>query len=262
MQAGLSVISGGAEGIDGAAHRGALQANGATLVVAPAGWERPYPPQHGELFEQIVSRGGGYLSENAPDVPATQASFFPRNACLVALAHAVVVVEAGYRSGARNAAKHARRLGRKLFAVPAAPWSTTGRGCLVELRNGASLLESAKDVLDHLAQAHVHALGAQLTLAYEERRPPPGVGKRTRPKSSAAATHPGSLGRCTTGEEGSLGQAALEVLGALRGGARHADAVCEATGLAPSDVQRQLFELRLHGYVGMDPSGALALLRP
>jgi DNA processing protein len=224
-RAGVCVLSGGAQGIDAAAHRGALAAGGSTLVVAPAGWHKPFPPEHAELFRAIVAAGGGHLSLCDPRAPATRSRFFPRNACLVALADAVVVVEAGVRSGARNAAKHARVLGRRLFAVPSAPWIKTGRGCLLELRAGAALCESAKDVLAYLSASGAHALGhePQLSLALGE-----GVGSEP-----------------------------LGVLEAIRSGANTPDAVCERTGLEISEVQRAIFDLRISGQVGMDPTGLL-----
>jgi DNA processing protein len=227
-RAGLCVLSGGAKGIDAAAHRGALESGGLTLVVAPSGWHRPYPPEHAELFDRVVRGGGGHLSLCPPDVAASQARFFPRNACLVALSYGVVVVEAGFRSGARNAAKHARTLGRKLFVVPSAPWISSGRGCIAELRAGASLLESAKDVLGYLAQINVHALGQQLGLPLPRPTPP------------------------AAGASG--------VLSALKAGACTADAICEATGLAAGEVQQELFALRLRGVVVQEPCGALILI--
>src|SRR6185503_20147276 len=110
----VAVFSGGAKGIDTAAHVGALRAGGATVVMAPAGFDRPFPERNAPLFERIVAEGGAYVSLLADDEPATPVSFFPRNACLVALAHVLVVVEAGFRSGARNAARWARALARPL----------------------------------------------------------------------------------------------------------------------------------------------------
>lgn len=146
-RAGVSVVSGGAVGIDGAAHRGALAAGGPTLVVAPSSYERPYPAQHAELFAQILEAGGGLLSEHAAEAVAQRHVFFRRNAIMVACSAAVVLVEAPYRSGARNAALWARRLGRPLFVVPHAPWNAKGRGCITELRLGAQPLMNHKDVL-------------------------------------------------------------------------------------------------------------------
>src|SRR3954468_417449 len=158
-EAGVAVLSGGAKGIDTAAHRGALAAGGVTVVVAPAGFERPYPEQNAELFRQVVAAGGAYLSLPEPNCPASRGIFFARNACLVALAHLIVVVESPIRSGARNAAAHARRLGRPLFAVPAPPWHGNGRGCLAELQLGAQVLISVKDLLRALRDQNLHPVG-------------------------------------------------------------------------------------------------------
>jgi len=228
--AGICVISGGAKGIDAAAHRGALARGGSTLVVAPSGWYRAYPTEHADLYRRIVDAGGGYLSLCEPHSAATQGGFFPRNACLVALSDAVVVVQAAFRSGARNAAKHARRLSRKLFVVPSAPWVSKGKGCILELRAGASLLESAKDVLAYLAAANLHPKAGQLALGF-----------------AAPLT---------------TGTAASRVLAALRAGARSVDAVCQATRLSVGEVQAEILALRLQGLVALDPSGALRLLGP
>ena len=161
--AGVTILSGGALGIDSEAHRGALHAGGPTVVVAPAGFERPYPPENAPLFESILAAGGAYLSARAPTEAADLGTFFPRNAVLVALAHALVVVEAPVRSGARNAAQCARRLGRPLLVVPSAPWNLRGRGCIVELRLGARVLGSSRDVLGALAEQRLHpiALGSR-----------------------------------------------------------------------------------------------------
>jgi DNA processing protein len=245
VEAGVSVLSGGAAGIDAAAHRGALSAGGRTLVVAPAGFQRPFPALHRELFEQVVESGGGYLSLCAPDEPAQQPRFFARNASLVALSRVVVVVEAGFRSGARNAAKYARQFGRKLFVVPAAPWVAQGRGCIAELKAGAQPLESAKDVLAFLESCDQDESGsAQLGLPLSV----PALPTSTRPTSqpSQPKVPPGKS----------------PVLDAVRAGAATADEICQCTRLGASEVQRELFALRLQGVLGQDPTGALYCIGP
>ncbi len=169
-EAGVAVLSGGAKGIDTEAHRGALARGGVTVVVAPAGFNRPYPEKNAELFRQIVAEGGAYLSLPEPNCPASRGIFFARNGCLVALAHLVVVVESPIRSGARNAAAHARRLGRPLFVVPVPPWHGNGRGCLAELRLGAQVLISVKDLLRALRAQNLHPVGPT-SQAWGEPRP-------------------------------------------------------------------------------------------
>jgi len=242
-RAGVGVLSGGAAGIDAAAHRGVLDAGGCTLVVAPAGWNKPFPPELAGLFREVVTRGGGYLSLCPPDEAATRPRFFLRNACLVALAHVVVVVEAGYRSGARNAAKHARLLGRKLFAVPSAPWVPSGRGCIAELKAGAAPLESAKDVLEYLAAANLHTLGPQLGLPLGEHTLVSGeLGPFANPETEAADSESSKRAK---------------VLAAIRAGATTYDAVCDATRLSLGDVQNAVFDLRVAKSVQADLMGYL-----
>ncbi len=160
---GVAVVSGGAKGIDAMAHRGALAVGGSTVVVAPGGFDRPFPPEHAGLFRNVVEQGGAYLSLAPSGTPASRGAFFERNACLVALSHALVVVEAPVRSGARNAAARARRLNRPLFVAPAAPYNALGLGCILELKLGARPLYSERDVLELLAAVRLH--GIPLSLA-------------------------------------------------------------------------------------------------
>jgi DNA processing protein len=156
---GVVVASGGAEGIDAAAHRGALDAGGVTLVVAPSGFAHPFPKHHGPLFAEIVARGGCHLSPFATDVCTRCSQFFLRNAVLAALCHALVIVEAGVPSGTRNAARWARQLGRPCFAVPSAPWNPLGIGGLRLLEAGlARPLFTIRPILRLLEQRGLHAI--------------------------------------------------------------------------------------------------------
>lgn len=236
--AGVTVLSGGAEGIDSEAHRGALAAGGVTVVVAPGGFERPYPEQNAGLFREIVAAGGAYLSLTEPQLPAPRGVFFARNACLVALAHAVVVVESPIRSGARNAAKHARRLGRPLFVVPAPPWHMNARGSLAELRMGARVLISAKDLFKVLREQNLHAVGT-----------PAQASRAQGPKQE-------SLNFTETSPSGSEPMAVLE---AVRRGARSSDEICLATALPAARVSELILTLRLEGVLVTDPSGRLQI---
>ena len=111
------VVSGGALGVDAAAHRGALEARGITFAVLGCGADVVYPERHGKLFEQIAV-AGGLLSEYPPGAPPLPGCFPVRNRIVAALGDAVVVVEARRRSGALITARHARELGRPLYAVP------------------------------------------------------------------------------------------------------------------------------------------------
>src|SRR5688572_29571933 len=157
---GVAIVSGGAKGIDAAAHRGALDGSGTTLVVAASSFDRPFPAEHRALFDRVVARGGGYLSCFELGVKARTHQFLERNALLVALCDAIIVVEAPLRSGARNAAKWARRLGRPCFVVPSPPWNERGRGCIAELQLGARALGGPEEVMQLLERQALHARGA------------------------------------------------------------------------------------------------------
>jgi DNA processing protein len=243
-RAGVAVLSGGAKGIDHAAHLGALRGRGATLVVAPSGFLAPYPKEHAALFGKVLERAGGYLSLVGDQAVAHPANFFARNAVLAALAHVLVVVEMPLRSGARNAARWAKKLGRPLLIVPAVPWNAQGRGCLLELRRGALLCEGAKDVLRELERV---LLLPEKTLKLPE-RPSPLPERRLPPADPAQVELPFSLASSEKNE--------LEaVLRAVRGGATHQDAVCERSGLPASVVQRHLLTLTLGGVLAPDPTG-------
>jgi DNA processing protein len=145
---GASIVSGGALGIDAAAHRGALAR---TLVVHAGPLESPYPVSHRTLFLEILACGGGWISESAPGTPTHRWRFLARNRLIAALADVVVVVQAPLRSGALSTAAWARSLKRPVFAVPAAPWDPRGDGVLALLAGGACPCTSAADIADALA---------------------------------------------------------------------------------------------------------------
>jgi DNA processing protein len=118
VAAGYAVVSGGALGIDAAAHRATLAAGGATFAVLGCGVDVAYPDRHDALFGEIAARGGGVLSEHAPGTPPRRQHFPARNRLVAALAEATIVVEAGAGSGALITARLARKLGRRVLAMP------------------------------------------------------------------------------------------------------------------------------------------------
>lgn len=140
-RAGAVVVSGGAAGVDAAAHEGALHASGRTWAVAGTGRNHCFPSFHAALFERIASGPGAMIWPFAPDF-RHRTGFLLRNRVLVALADAVVVVQAGEQSGALHAASWARRLGRSLWVVPAPPWVADFAGSLALLEKGARPLTS------------------------------------------------------------------------------------------------------------------------
>ncbi len=146
---GFTVVSGLARGIDAAAHRGALAASGRTIAVMASGVGNIYPPEHGELAEQIIKAGA--LVSEMPTQFEPMAGLFPqRNRIISGLSLGVILVEAAQRSGALITATHAKEQNREVFAVPGPIDSLASRGCHALLRDGATLVESAEDVLDAL----------------------------------------------------------------------------------------------------------------
>ncbi len=143
----VAVVSGGAYGIDGAAHRAALASDGENVAVLAAGIDVPYPAGHSALLHR-VSRHGLILSEYPPGARPTRRQFLTRNRLVAALSGATVVVEAGARSGAANTAAWAHALGRPVCAVPGPVTSSTSVGCHVLLAAGANLVTRAADVIE------------------------------------------------------------------------------------------------------------------
>lgn len=147
---GAAVVSGAAYGIDGACHRAALAAGGATVAVLAGGVDRPYPRGHEALLGQIAARGAVW-SETPCGAAPTKWRFLARNRLIAAMADAVVVVEAGWRSGSLNTAAHAASIGRPLGAVPGPVTSAASAGCHRVLREyGGVCITSASDVWDML----------------------------------------------------------------------------------------------------------------
>ena len=149
-QAGLSVLSGLARGIDGAAHRGALEHGGRTFAFVGTGLDRVYPPQHRELAQAILERGDALASELPLGTGAMPANFPRRNRLIAAAALGVLVIEAARQSGSLITARQGAELGREVFAIPGSIHSPLARGCHLLLREGAKLVESFEDVLAEL----------------------------------------------------------------------------------------------------------------
>ncbi|UQX09739.1 DNA-processing protein DprA [Candidatus Mycobacterium methanotrophicum] len=158
----VAVVSGGAYGIDGAAHRGALAAEGVTVAVLAGGLDIPYPAGHSGLLHRIGSNGL-LITEYPPGVRPARHRFLTRNRLVAAFAGAAVVVEAGLRSGAANSAAWARALGRVVGAVPGPVTSSASTGCHVLLRGGAEVITRAEDI--------VELVGSIGELAPEQPRP-------------------------------------------------------------------------------------------
>jgi DNA processing protein len=152
----MTVVSGAAYGIDGAAHRGALKAGGATVAVLGCGIDIPYPAGHSSLLDGIAANGL-VVSEYPPTTHPARHRFLVRNRLIAALSTATVVVEAGVRSGARNTATTAAALGKTVLAVPGPITSAMSVGCHDLLRTGAaSIAGSVAEVLEAVGPVGEH----------------------------------------------------------------------------------------------------------
>ena len=226
-QAGFSVVSGLALGVDGAAHEGALEgaATGqvATLAVVGTGLDRVYPRQHLELSRRIA-QDGLLVSEYPIGTPPLSANFPKRNRIIAALSQGTVVVEAALQSGSLITARQAAEQGKDVFAIPGSIHSPQSRGCHALLKQGAKLVETAQDVLEDI-------------------RLPEGPPHQHEP----ARTHP------APGEAD--GAPKDDVLSALGFDPVSLDALVARTGIAPAWLQGRLLELELQGKVARLPGG-------
>lgn len=145
-----AIVSGGAYGIDIAAHRGALDAGGYTIVVAAGGVDVDYPLAHRETFDAIGQTGGAIISERPPGSRPARTRFLARNRLIAALGRATVVVEASARSGALATARRAGELSRHVCAVPGSIYSPASAGSNGLLRSFGTCVTSGADVLDLL----------------------------------------------------------------------------------------------------------------
>ena len=176
--AGLTVVSGLALGIDGAAHQGALDGAAAgsanevaqypaTIAVVGTGLDSVYPKKHHQLAHAIA-RHGMLLSEYPLGTPPLSANFPRRNRIISALSHGTLVVEAALKSGSLITARLAAEQGKEVFAIPGSIHSVHVRGCHALIRQGAKLVETVQDILDDLKLPLSFAMGAQTNTQPDE----------------------------------------------------------------------------------------------
>ncbi|MFJ9668562.1 DNA-processing protein DprA [Streptomyces sp. NPDC101219] len=220
-ESGWIVVSGGAYGVDGAAHRGALASGGATIAVLACGVDRPYPRGHTQLIGRIAEQGL-VVGELPPGEHPTQSRFVLRNRVIAALTRGTVVVEAAHRSGSLVTARAAQRLGRHTMGVPGPATSGLSAGVHELLRQGAVLVTDAAEV--------VELVGAMGELAPVRRGP----------------VLPRDL----------LEPAARRVLAALPGrGSAGPEEIARGAQTTPDDAVARLYELRALGYVERHDDG-------
>ena len=222
--AGVTVTSGLALGIDGAAHRGALEAGGTTVAVAGTGLDRVYPARHRELAHEIVGHGGALVSEFPLGTPPLPENFPVRNRIISGLSLGTLVVEAALQSGSLITARLATEQGREVFAIPGSIHSPQARGCHALIRQGAKLVETAQDILEELGP-----------LASLTRRATPENADAVRPldpSMNALLEH--------------IGHDPVTV-----------DVLIERSGLTADAVSSMLLQMELNGLVSSCPGGKI-----
>ena len=227
VQAGLTVVSGLALGVDGAAHEGALAAEPparnrwATVAVLGTGLDRVYPGKHLALAHRIAQRGL-LISEYPLGTPPLAANFPKRNRIIAGLSLGTLVVEAALKSGSLITARLTAEQGKEVFAIPGSIHAPQSPGCHALIREGAKLVESVSDVLEELPlKAASHAGGVDPV--------------------AASANHPGT--------------AASRLLQVLGHDPASLDALVARTGIDAAGLQVQLLELELSGDVSRLPGG-------
>lgn len=237
--AGFTITSGLAEGIDAAAHAAALDAGGVTLAVLGTGPDLVFPPRHRDLAARIVEHGGALISEFPPGTPGRPENFPRRNRIIAGLALGTLVVEAGLRSGSLITARCAGEQGREVFAIPGSIHSPLARGCHRLIRQGATLTETADEIVSALAP-----LAARLGAALRER-----------------LEHADGTGDAAV-EAPARDPDYLRLLAALGGDALGIDALAERTGLGAAALSSMLLVLELEGEVALEPGGRYARRPP
>jgi DNA processing protein len=161
---GVVIVSGLAYGIDGVAHRAALDAGGTAVAVLACGLDSIYPTSHSHMAKEIVAKGGAIISEYEPGTPPLQFRFLERNRIVSALSDAVVVIEAAMRSGTLSTVAHALEQGVTVYAVPGNITSEMSAGCNMLIRQGAIPLCDANELLDELAISPASVAPARIPL--------------------------------------------------------------------------------------------------
>jgi DNA processing protein len=154
---GLCIVSGLALGIDGAAHRGALQANGSTIAVAATGLDIVYPSKHLDLAHQIAKHGL-IISEFALGETSKPQNFPRRNRLISGLSLGCLVVEASLQSGSQITARLATEQGREVFVIPGSIHSPTSKGCHQLIKQGAKLVDNLQDIIEDLNLGHLNLM--------------------------------------------------------------------------------------------------------
>lgn len=237
-EAGFAVISGLARGIDAAAHRASMQTG--TVAVLAGGLDRPYPPENLSLYRAIPEQGGALISEMPMGAEPRSRDFPRRNRIIAGLSLGLVVVEAAERSGSLISARMAGEMGRIVFAVPGSPLDPRARGTNLLLKQGATLVTDANDVIDVL-----HPLTGPTSYQTDMARTPS--------TSSQELEEPEAFQPIATEKQREI------VLDALGPVPTDIDALVRHTDMDSGAVQLILLELDLAGRIHRYPGNRVAL---
>jgi len=163
-QKGAVIVSGLALGIDGIAHRAALDAGGTTVAVLANGLDKIYPSTHAQLGARIIENKGAIISEYEAGIAPYPSQFLSRNRIISGLSQAILIVEAAARSGTLNTAMHALEQGREVFVIPGNITSPLSAGCNALIKQGAHPAITPQDILDVIAPQSITTKPQQLTL--------------------------------------------------------------------------------------------------
>ncbi|WP_025598063.1 DNA-processing protein DprA [Burkholderia sp. WSM2230] len=264
--AGVTVVSGLAQGIDGAAHRGGLDGIGSTVAVIGTGADLVYPSAHHALARQIAVQGA-ILSEWPLGTPARAANFPQRNRLIAGLVSGVLIVEAAMRSGSLITARLANEMGRDIFALPGSIHAPLSRGCHRMIKQGAKLVETPDEVLDELGFAraapvasplaagiHVQR-GATCTFADAAAGCTPGDSSNSREPANAAQPGPANTEARRSNAIVPSDPDAERLLAALGHAPTSLEILATRTEMDYAALQATLLQLELAGHVSALPGG-------
>ena len=235
-ESGFTIVSGFADGIDSAAHRGALRGKNSTIGILGTGIDRVYPAKNRELAHQMAKKG--LLVSEFPLGTAPQAAHFPRrNRIIAALGRATVVIEAAEKSGSLITARLANEFGRDVMAVPGSIYNPQVKGCHRLIRDGAKLVTNAAEILEEYQQTTPTQTFFSLPVPSSQRQPE---------KNTPTTTHT---------EQNVYNAEPSDLLTAMGFDAVHPDELVQKLHMHPADLYEQLLTLELAGQIASVAGG-------